>query len=116
MKPAPGAGFTKPRALLKLDFLTSAYNKCMALVRKSSFSKAQELREKMITKSDSPRYKIINLQICACTKYADNNNYTAISTGRFLTICCSAVFSCSLSPVVLRGCSLLEDSTTGSGG
>ena len=40
-----GAGFTKPCALLKLDFLTSAYNKCMALVRKSSFSKAQWLRE-----------------------------------------------------------------------
>ena len=40
-----GAGFTKPCALLKLDFLTSAYNKCMALVRKSSFSKAQKLRE-----------------------------------------------------------------------
>ena len=40
-----GAGFTKPCALLKLDFLTSAYNKCMALVRKSSFSKAQGLRE-----------------------------------------------------------------------
>ena len=42
---SPGAGFTKPCALLKLDFLTSAYNKCMALVRKSSFSKAQGLRE-----------------------------------------------------------------------
>ena len=25
----PGAGFTKPCALLKLDFLTSAYKKCM---------------------------------------------------------------------------------------
>ena len=43
--PKPGAGFTKPCALLKLDFLTSAYNKCMTLVRKSSFSKAQGLRE-----------------------------------------------------------------------
>ena len=49
MKPAPGrlpgpvAGFTKakPCALLKLDFLTSEFNKCTALVRKSSFSKAQ---------------------------------------------------------------------------
>ena len=36
-----GAGFMKPCALLKLDFLTGAYNKCIALVRKSSFSKAQ---------------------------------------------------------------------------
>ena len=30
---ATGAGFTKPFVLLKLDFLTSAYNKCMALVK-----------------------------------------------------------------------------------
>ena len=37
---AAGTGFMTPCALLKLDFLTSAYNKCMALVRKSSFSKA----------------------------------------------------------------------------
>ena len=42
---ALGAGFTKPCALLKLNFLTSAYNKCIGLVRKSSFSKAQGLRE-----------------------------------------------------------------------
>ena len=35
----------KPCALLKLDFLTGAYNKCIALVRKSSFSKAQGLHE-----------------------------------------------------------------------
>ena len=35
----------KPCALLKLDFLNSAYDKCIALVRKSSFSKAQGLRE-----------------------------------------------------------------------
>ena len=33
----------KPCALLKLDFLTSAYNKCIALVRKSNFSKAQRI-------------------------------------------------------------------------
>ena len=26
---SPGAGFTKPCALLKLDFLTSGYKKCM---------------------------------------------------------------------------------------
>ena len=39
----PGACFMKPCAILKLDFLTSAYNKCIALVRKSSFSKAQGL-------------------------------------------------------------------------
>ena len=45
-----GAGFTKPFVLLKLDFLTSAYNKCMALVKKSSFSKAQRLSE------TGPRY------------------------------------------------------------
>ena len=32
-------------ALLKLDFLTSAYNKCIALVRKSSFSEVQGLHE-----------------------------------------------------------------------
>ena len=31
----------KPCALPKLDFLTSGYNKCIALVRKSSFSTAQ---------------------------------------------------------------------------
>ena len=41
----PGTGFMKPCALLKLGFLTSAYNKCIALVRKSSFSKAQGLYE-----------------------------------------------------------------------
>ena len=35
----------KPCALLKLNFLTSAYNKCIALHRKSSFSKAQGLHE-----------------------------------------------------------------------
>ena len=35
----------KPSALLNLDFLTSAGNKCIALVRKSSFSKAQGLHE-----------------------------------------------------------------------
>ena len=35
----------KPCALLRLDFLTSAYNKCIALVRKSSFSKAQGLHK-----------------------------------------------------------------------
>ena len=35
----------KPFALLKLDFMTSAYNKCIVLVRKFSFSKAQGLRE-----------------------------------------------------------------------
>ena len=40
-----GAGFTKPRTLLKLDFLTSARNKCIAFVRKSSFSEARGLRE-----------------------------------------------------------------------
>ena len=34
-----------PCALLKLDFLTSEYNKCIALVRKSSFSNAQGLHE-----------------------------------------------------------------------
>ena len=33
------------RLTLKLDFLTSAYNKCIALVRRSSFSKVQGLRE-----------------------------------------------------------------------
>ena len=47
---ATGAGFTKPFVLLKLDFLTSAYNKCMALVKKSSFSKANQLSE------TGPRY------------------------------------------------------------
>ena len=34
-----------PCALLKLDFLTNAMHLLYALVRKSSFSKAQELRE-----------------------------------------------------------------------
>ena len=41
----PWAGFTKPCAVLKLDFLPGASNKCIALVRKCSFSKAQGLRE-----------------------------------------------------------------------
>ena len=45
MRTTPGAGFMKPCALLKLDFLTSAYDKCIALVRKSSFSKAQGLHK-----------------------------------------------------------------------
>ena len=36
---------TKPCALLKLDFLTSAYKKMHPLVRSSSFSAAQGLRE-----------------------------------------------------------------------
>ena len=42
---SPGSGFTKPCALLKLDFLTSAYEKCMrqsespALVRRKGFVK-----------------------------------------------------------------------------
>ena len=40
-----GAGFMKPCALLNLDFLTSAYNKCIALVRKSRFGKVQWLHE-----------------------------------------------------------------------
>ena len=42
-RPRPRAGIMKPCALLKLDFLTSAYNKCMhysespALVRRNGF-------------------------------------------------------------------------------
>ena len=40
-----GVNFTKPCALLKLDFLTRAYTKCLALVRQFSFSKAQGFRE-----------------------------------------------------------------------
>ena len=40
-----GAGFAKPCALLKLDFLTDAMHLLYALVRQSSFSKAQGLRE-----------------------------------------------------------------------
>ena len=37
----PGAGFMKPCALLKLEYLTNAMHLLYALVRKSSFSMAQ---------------------------------------------------------------------------
>ena len=40
-----GAGFTKPCALLKLDFLTSAYQNCMRYSESQALSKAQGLHE-----------------------------------------------------------------------